>query len=753
MPLYRVGADTLVDTSQNCVRRNGVERPLRHKAFRTLIYLIEHRGRAVSKEEILGAVWKDTAVTDDALVQCICDIRRALADDGRQPQVVKTIPKVGYCLVGPVDDVLAAPQLPQTAARGPQPPVSRDHRPRRALVAAVLLALIVAVTAFNYSSRRIASAAVSDRRVVAIAAFANRSGDADLEWLREGLPDMLVAGLTRSRTLTIISRAELAARGARNREDSTLSQAIAMARARKAQAVVIGSFTKGGNAIRIDAQLHDVAGGELLSAQSLTVPAQGRLLTDIDLLAARLAADLKGERIDPQTDRVSDAMTSNLDAYRSYSLALERAHAYDSVGALRLLERAVSLDPRFAMAYARMGYVYTLVRVNERDRARPYLQKAFELSDRLSEKDRLWIETWQAMADSDYESTLRGLRRIITKAPLETEAHWRLGLYLQYLGRTPAAIDAYERGLAIDLGAKKIWNELGFIYSSIGRYADAVAAHERYVALDNHNANAYDSLAITLDQAGRRADALAALDRALALQPGFHFAVVHKGDVFVQMGRYREALAQYRRYIAVAPSDWDRAMGYNHLAMVHLRLRDYAAAAAAARHEEALHNDFGTELEIALARNNRPAVERLRHRYFALAGAEGAGKALTRKTREHLLGLLALHRGEMAEALEHFRAAQQVTHILWGINSVEDDLAHAYLRLDRTADAITEYRRLLTINPSDALTHFHLAGAYRRSARLTEARASYQRFLDLWKDADSGVAEVVEARRYLRAGV
>src|SRR5436189_3354351 len=99
-PIYRF-ADIEFDPARNCLRRDGREQVLRQKSLLVLLYLIEHRERSVSKQELLANVWEGTAVTDDALVQIIVELRKLLGDDSRQPRFIRTIPKAGYHFIGP----------------------------------------------------------------------------------------------------------------------------------------------------------------------------------------------------------------------------------------------------------------------------------------------------------------------------------------------------------------------------------------------------------------------------------------------------------------------------------------------------------------------------------------------------------------------------------------------------------------------------------------------------------------------------
>lgn len=104
--IYRVD-DIEIDTVRACVARDGQEVPLKPKAFRVLVHLLDNRHRLVTKQELLDLFWTGTAVTDDAVNQCIARLRRALGDDPRQPAYLRTVPRMGYRFVGPVREIAA----------------------------------------------------------------------------------------------------------------------------------------------------------------------------------------------------------------------------------------------------------------------------------------------------------------------------------------------------------------------------------------------------------------------------------------------------------------------------------------------------------------------------------------------------------------------------------------------------------------------------------------------------------------------
>jgi tetratricopeptide (TPR) repeat protein len=112
-------------------------------------------------------------------------------------------------------------------------------------------------------------------------------------------------------------------------------------------------------------------------------------------------------------------------------------------------------------------------------------------------------------------------------------------------------------------------------------------------------------------------------------------------------------------------------------------------------------------------------------------------------------GYLALKSGRNDEALEHFRSALKEGAPVYDVDPFEDCLANAYLQLGRTDEAIAEYERILRLNPNYPLAHYHLAQAYERKGEKEQARRYYEQFLQIWKDADADIPEVIAAKQSL----
>jgi tetratricopeptide (TPR) repeat protein/DNA-binding winged helix-turn-helix (wHTH) protein len=766
-PLYRLDG-VEVDTSRSCLRRDGEERHLRQQTFQVLVYLLEQRERLVTKDELIDYVWRDTAVTDNALDQCLAEIRKALGDDSRNPRFIKTVPRRGYRFMGKVEEVSAVAEATLRVSQNQDElqPVITDApqtrvwiRKRTALISVAIILIAAAVMTIYVLRRRpsvqslptVTLPQTTGKRAVAVMFFDNQSGTADLDWLREGLADMLITDLSRSQNLTILSRQQLRTlldrTGHRVPEKISLEEALDIAQKSKATIVILGSFARLGEQIRIDAQLHDARDGQLLAAERLVVDQPAQILTQVDLLAIKLALHL-GAANQATNSGLTSVMTNNLAAYRYYSLGVEKAQEARNPEAIALLEKAIVLDPDFAMAYARIGYTYA-VSWGRLEEGKPYLEKAFKLTDRLSEKDKLNITAWYALANQDYPAAIKSYQEIVSRYPLEVEAYRGLGRLLRGENRHDEAIEILKQGLIIDSEAKELYNSLGGVYSELGRHDEAIAMYQRYVQLAPEEPNAHDSLGLGYQWAGRYQEAIDEYQRALALKPDFEVSVVHLANTLYQTGRYAESLQKFQRYIEIAPANAERARGYAGIAVIQRSRGRINEAERAARQALAYDKVSGGQLfVVSLAKGDLIAAEKVEQTLEQI-GSRARGARGNQRELTYFQGSLELKNGRGPEAIEKFKEALQHRAPIWNLDAYEDCLANAYLALGRVDEAIAEYERILKLNPNYPLVRYHLAQAYEHKGQTDQARAQYGRFLQVWKDANADIPEVVNAKKVL----
>jgi tetratricopeptide (TPR) repeat protein len=795
--LFRAGS-VEIDAQLGCVKRDGVEQPLRQQSFQVLLFLLARRFELVLKEELVANFWHHTAVTDNALVQCIADIRRALGDDPRNPRYIKTVSRAGYRFIAEVEEVW--PELPTAGpaglhlagltdamgadgvragvgpgarslvalsnAAGMLTPGERGlwfESPklrRRQFVWAIAAILVLGALVFGIMYLRsrgsdFAIPKMPGQKAVAVMYFDNLSGREDLGWLREGLADMLITDLAQSGKLTALSRHQLEMSLSRLERKGTgrigLEEALDVARRSRAEALITGSFGVLGEEIVINVELYAVASGQLLGTDRLVMNRISDVLGQVDQTARKMATRLGAEPPNNvKTGGLAQVMTNNVEAYEAYSIGVSKARGFQNAEAIALLQKATRLDPQFTMAYAWIGYAYAVTGF-QRDIGKPYLEKAIQLSDRLSEKDQLYLHAWYAIAGEDFHAAIRTLQEIIAAYPQEVEAYTRLGRLLYREERPEEALAAIRQGLAAQPEDGDLYNVLGCSFLGLHRYQDAISAHQRYVDLAPREPNSHDSLGMSYQQAGKYSEAEVEYHRALELDPGFEPALIHLGDLRAQQGQYRAAIQEYKRYIRLVQGDRPRAVAFGDLAEIYRRQGDSQGAERAAAEEIKLSKSaVWDSLLAAMSRGEVASASFLRERLFADEPYPDRGARSEMRTKAYYEGALALREGESNRAIALFVEAVKHLPPASGLDLHEDCLANAYLQLGRLDEAVAEFQRILNFNPNYPLAEYHLAQAYRAKGQGSQARVAYVKFLNQWMNADPDVAEIVDAKKALR---
>jgi tetratricopeptide (TPR) repeat protein len=154
-------------------------------------------------------------------------------------------------------------------------------------------------------------------------------------------------------------------------------------------------------------------------------------------------------------------------------------------------------------------------------------------------------------------------------------------------------------------------------------------------------------------------------------------------------------------------------------------------------------------LQFALDQRDMARAANLKKMLFQNVPYPERGAKNELRSSDFYLGTLALRAKQPDDAIGHFKQALRHLPPSSGLDLYEDCLANAYLELGRLDEAITEYHRILQLNPNYPLVEFHLGQAYERKGKAEQARAAYQRFLQNWNGADEDLPEIADAKKEL----
>jgi len=355
-----------LDLTRGCLFRGDEAVKLRPKSFETLRHLVENNGRLISKSELMAAVWPDTAVTDDSLVQCLIDVRRALGKDGQQ--LVKTVPRRGYIFEAEVtrNGVTQDPAEPITATVS-LPRATQRWSYRRIGIATGLMILILGCASWLLWRNRTKSS-VAEIKTLAVLPFRSQMPEAPDDYLGLGIANEVITKISQTGSLTV--RPTSAVRKYANQE----VDALQAARELQVDAVLDGTYLRVGDQLRITVNLLRVADGRSLWAEKFD-----QQFTDIFAIQDRVSQQVVQSlwvRLSPAKQaQMTKRFTSNPMAYSFYTKAMyhfynigpTRNTRSDSELAIDLFKRAIELDPEYALAHAQLGYTYTKIAVFQED--------------------------------------------------------------------------------------------------------------------------------------------------------------------------------------------------------------------------------------------------------------------------------------------------------------------------------------------------------------------------------------------------
>ena len=538
-----------LDPASGELRKAGRLLKLQPQPFRVLALLIEHADQLVSREEIQRCLWQDSTFVDfeHGINFSINQIRAALGDSAAKPRYVETLPRRGYRFVGkleqePVPKPQEPPALEQTVHPALAPPAlvhPGKSQSRRALILpfALLLALLILISLQYWRARR--TPATNVRKTVAVIEIENHSQDPALNWLGDGVVDLLTTDLAQASNLEIISSErvrDLIARQVKPGHALAASQAQNVAQKAGADIFISGGVLKMGQGLRLDLRVQDTASGKLLLSEKVEGESPQAVFSMVDETTDRIVS-----RLSPGEPRPSGGrLTSSFGALHAYEESISDSNRSLDEEAAASLQRAVALDPQFAMAYFELAAVLPEYRARHEA-----ITRAALLAERqdLPEQQRLLIRARQLVIEDRLDEAIQTFQTIIRRFPKEIQPRLFLSDKLVDRGEVKEGTALLEEAAKLDDSKETlIWNQLAYDYAQQGNWSRALDAVDRYAALlPPDDPNPIDTRADVYAMAGNPVSALAEYKRNLEAHPDFSYTREKIALVYLLAGRNREA--------------------------------------------------------------------------------------------------------------------------------------------------------------------------------------------------------------------
>jgi adenylate cyclase len=496
--------------------------PLRPKSFDVLLYLLRNRDRVVSKDELMEAVWPNVFVTENSLVQCISDIRAALAPDGSA--ILKTVARRGYRFAAPLVDDATVEDAAAVATPVVDIPPRKPNRSLLAACAAVLAVAIGAVGWWWWSPRpALLDGGVPAKplsiAVLPLSILSPWGGD----YLAVGLTEDITAALGRFRELSVLAPRTVAAYKGRTPTRDEIARDL------KVRYLAEGSVRHSDGRLRIAMRLSD-ADGTLVWADQYDAGAD-QVLAIQDDIVRHITGALAVRVTNSEQARIAAKPPSNLETYdlvlRGRDL-LTRLTRTATSNARSTFERAVELDPNYAPAYVGLGRVdliavmigWTPDPAGTLRRAEANARKAVAI-DEYNPAARIVLGAVYTRL-GEYDRAVETLRYALTLNPSDPEIYAGLGDALLWNGEIDEARRMLEMAASLDpkLPSHDLFN-LGAAYFLLGDHARAAQVYERTVARQDGNPFIHAMLAAIYADAGRKEDAQREVAEVRRLNPLF----------------------------------------------------------------------------------------------------------------------------------------------------------------------------------------------------------------------------------------
>jgi len=740
----------VVDLVSRELRDNIRKIPLQEKPFQVLAILLDQPGELVTREEFRQRLWPaDTFVDfEHSINTAIRKLREALEDDAEEPRFIETVPRRGYRFIAPVNSHAQLEMVPVQSFRG-----------RWAVVASLVSIVTLAAASYFYFHR---VPKLTGKDTIVLSDFDNKTGDTVFDdTLKQGLS----VQLEQSPFLALVSEnrvnetLKLMGRPAGDRLTPEVTREVCQRMGSKA--MLTGSIAGLGSQYVIGLKAVNCNTGDVLAESQEQAAGKEAVLKALDNAAISLRSRL-GESlssVQKYATPLEEATTPSLEALKVYSLGLKTWAAKGDTAALPFYKRAVDLDPNFAMAYAQLSVLYH--DLNEAAGAAENGRKAYDLREKVSERERFWIESgYYDFVTGELEKGAQVDELWQQTYPRDGMPCTELGFVSASLGNWEKALEEWQVAVRLDPNNGLLYYLLSLAYMSGNRLDEAEAVFKQAEEHKVDNEQLLQSRYWLVFLKGDTAQMVQLVSAATGKPGAEDLLLAAQADTEGWYGKLKNAHEVTRRAMDSAQHNYaqETAAGYQAeeaLREVESGNREQARAEAKAALKLGPNRDVRVIAALALARAGDTAMaeklaaeldktfplDTLVQRYWL--PTIRAGIALERKDPNRAIELL-----KVASTIELSSATADLTIFLCPVYL----RGEAYLMLhdgNRTAaefQKFIDHRGVVMNFPWGALARLGLARAYAMQGDTTKAKAAYQDFLTLWKDADPDIPILKQTR-------
>jgi serine/threonine protein kinase/tetratricopeptide (TPR) repeat protein len=616
---------------------------------------------------------------------------------------------------------------------------------------AALVALIVSAVYWRSSKTH----AITEKDSILISDFVNTTNDPVFDGT---LKKALAVDLEQSPYLNLISDARvrhtLTLMGKPADERLTVETAREICQRNSVKALVAGSIASLGSQYVVTLDAINAATGDTLSEAQGQADSKEQVLKTLDTATTRLRAKL-GESlasIQKFDKPLEEATTSSLEALKSFSMGDVRHSAADEFEAIPFYQRAIQLDPNFAMAYARLGVIYS--NFGQTDLSEQYRKKSFELKDRATEREMLYITAhYYDEGTGELEKGIAAYELYKQTYPREVSPYANLAVtYDLLLGEFDKALPNAKEAIQVDPDEVRGYFTSAWAYLGLNRVDEAKSILNAGLQRNANFTYLHDILANVACAQGDMA-AMEKEEAFLRDQSDFQMNVNNRhGDIAASHGQAQHARDFYGQTEQVAHrlqfKDSEagalNAQGWM-LALYGYPKQSVESAAAALALSQGYAVRLAAANDMAVAGENKKALD--------LASQVGQQRPVDTIVQSvgipYVHAVVALNAGDAKNAIEILKTAVPYD------NGTTQDMylrGLAYVKMGQGVEAAQEFQKILALRnfaPADplmSLAHLGLGRAYAVAGDTVKARASYQDFFALWKDADPGIPLLATAK-------